>query len=147
MYNHANILEQPKLPFLERVRRKILLAFRLTDEPIVKVYHGFGNDTNVTVFGHVFLFSPVPRKHYSKNFLTNTFALLRLFMVKPYRKAFLKMQWNGEWLQTQSEKDGFFKFEWKLSQPLEPGWHKVQVLLSGRNEENVPYASGEGSFY
>jgi phosphatidate phosphatase APP1 len=147
MYNHANISEHPKLPFLERVRRKILLAFRLTDEPVVKVYHGFGNDKNVTVFGHVFLFSPVPRKHYSKNFLTNTFALLRLFMVKPYRRAFLKMQWNGEWLQTQSEKDGFFKFEWKLDTPLKPGWHKVEILLAGRKENALPYTSGLGSFY
>jgi phosphatidate phosphatase APP1 len=147
MQNHANIIVQQKPSFFERIRQKILHAFRLTDQPVVKVYHGFGNDKNVTVFGHVFHFSPVPRKHYSKNFLTNTFALLRLFMVRPYKRAHLKMQWNDQWIYTQSEKDGFFRFEWTIDAPLKPGWHEVNVLLLGRRKENTPRASGKGSIY
>jgi phosphatidate phosphatase APP1 len=147
MYNHANITPRPKASFLERVRQKLLHAFRLTDQPVVKVYHGFGNDTNLTVFGHVFHFSPVPRKHYSKNFLTNTFALLRLFMVRPYKNAWLKMQWNDEWIYAQSEQDGFFRFEWKIDVPLKPGWHEMNVLLLGRRKENTAFASGKGSVY
>jgi phosphatidate phosphatase APP1 len=147
MYNHANVLEPKKLSFTEKLWRKFLQLFRLTDEPIVKVYHGFGNDSTVTVFGHVFHFSPIPRKHYSKNFVTNTFALLRLFLVKPYKKAHLKMNWNGEWIHTQSEKDGFFRFEIKLQKPIAAGWYEVEVLLSGKSKENTSYAQGKGSFY
>lgn len=147
MYNHANITESPKLPLLERIRQKILHAFRLSDQPVVKVYHGFGNQSKLTVFGHVFLFSPLPRKHYSKNFLTNTFALLRLFMVRPYGKAHLKLHWNNQWVHTQSERDGFFRFELDLHAPLKPGWHEVQVLLLGRNKENDSFTSGRGVIY
>jgi len=147
MQNHANITTQPQPSFFKRLRQKILHAFRLTDQPVVKVYHGFGNDQQVTVFGHVFHFSPVPRKHYSKNFLTNTFALLRLFMVKPYKKAYLKMQWNDQWIYTQSEKDGFFRFEWNIDAPLQSGWHEVNVLLLGRSKEHTSIASGIGSIY
>jgi phosphatidate phosphatase APP1 len=148
MYNHANIPQgAPKVSFRERMRQKVLHAFRLTDQPVVKVYHGFGNEKKLSVFGHVFLFSPVPRKHYSKNFLTNTFALLRLFIVQPYRKAHLKMQWNDQWVYAQTEKDGFFRFELDVTTPIEPGWHEVQVMLLGSRKENEPYASGKGTVY
>jgi phosphatidate phosphatase APP1 len=146
MYNHANI-SGPRPTFWEKLWQKILHGFRLTDQPVVKVYHGFGNDTTLTVFGHVFHFSPVPRKHYSKNFLTNTFALLRLFMVRPYKRAHLKMQWNDQWIYTQSEKDGFFRFEWIINAPLQPGWHEVNVLLLGRDKEGISIASGKGNVY
>jgi phosphatidate phosphatase APP1 len=146
MYNHAN-MPGATPTFWEKIRQKILHAFRLTDQPVVKVYHGFGNNTTLTVFGHVFHFSPVPRKHYSKNFLTNTFALLRLFMVRPYKRAHLKMQWNHQWIYAQSEKDGFFRFEWTISEPLEPGWHEVTVQLIGRNKEGTPFANGKGTVY
>lgn len=142
-----NLAEARKPGLWEKIRQKILHAFRLTDQPIVKVYHGFGNDKKLTVFGHVFLFSPLPRKHYSKNFLTNTFALLRLFMVRPYPQAHLKLHWNNHWLYTQSESDGFFRFEIDLDDPLEPGWHEVQVLLLGRKKDNIPYTSGKGVIY
>lgn len=147
MYNHANISGVPKISLLEKLRRKILLAFRLTDQPVVKVYHGYGNGKKVVIFGHVFLFSPVPRKRYSKNFLTNTFALLRLFIVQPYPKAHLKVQWNDQWVYTQSEKDGFFRFELDVVAPVEPGWHDVQVLLMGSNKDKEPFTSGKGVYY
>jgi len=147
MQNNAHIEPQSSPTFFKKIRWKLLQGFRLTDQPVVKVYHGFGNDKTLTVFGHVFHFSPVPRKHYSKNFLTNTFALLRLFMVRPYRKAHLKMQWNDQWIYTQSEKDGFFRFEWTIDTPLKPGWHEVTVLLLGRNKENLPRTSGIGTIY
>jgi phosphatidate phosphatase APP1 len=147
MHNHANISGVPRLSFWEKLRQKLLHPLRLTDQPVVKVYHGFGNDTTITVIGHVFLFSPIPRKHYSRSFLTNTFALLRLFMVTPYRNTHLKMQWNGQWIHTRSESDGFFKFEWKIDAPLGYGWHDVQVLLLGADKDNAPIASGKGMFY
>lgn len=147
MHNHANINEIPKLTFWQKVRQKILLAFRLTEQPVVKVYHGYGNNKKVTVFGHVFQFSPIPRKHYSKNFLTNTFALLRLFIVRPYRSAHLKLQWNNKWMYSQSEKDGFFRFELELEFPLSPGWHDVHVVLLGSKKENNSKAIGKGVFY
>lgn len=146
MQNHANIPGQ-KPSLGQRLWEKFLRGFRLTDHPVVKVYHGFGNQHRVTVIGHVFRFSPIPRKHYSKNWLTNTFALLRLFMVRPYRRAYVKMQWNNEWVYAQSENDGFFRFELDIVETLPPGWHEVQVWLLGRARTETTITSGTGSIF
>jgi len=148
MQNRANDKTNlPVRPFWIRWRQKLLHLFRLTDEPVVKVYHGFGNEKHLSVFGHVFRFSPIPRKHYSRNFLTNTFALLRLFMVKPYRKAHVMLQWQETVLYTRAEKDGFFRFDWEVAVPLNPGWHEVEVILLGASADELPIATGKGTVY
>ncbi len=77
-------------------RERLLHLLRITDHTIIKVYHGYGHAEQLTVYGHVLKFGPVPRKRYSQNIITNTLALLRLFMVKPYPKAQVQMEWNGE---------------------------------------------------
>lgn len=147
MYNHANITPVDRPSWLERIRQKILHAFRLTDQPVVKVYHGFGNREKVTIIGHVFRFSPVPRKHYSRNFLTNTFALIRLFIVRPFSGANLALEWQGVWVYSKAEKDGFFRFELPLSEALQPGWHQVEVSLLGRAGNSMTVAKGKGVYY
>ncbi|MEO6584335.1 MAG: phosphatase domain-containing protein [Ferruginibacter sp.] len=112
---------------LYNIKEKFLLALRLTDDPIVKLYNGYGNNTTCIVFGHVFSFGPVPRKRYRKNFISNTLALLRLFMVKPASNAILQFVWEDKVYTTKSAVDGFFRFEWTPVKSLEPGWHAVEV--------------------
>src|SRR6476469_8885460 len=36
----------------------------LTNEVTIKVYHGYGHAEQITVYGHVFQLSPLPRKKY-----------------------------------------------------------------------------------
>ena len=121
------VAQKPKKSLVNILKEKFLFSFRLTDEPRVKLYNGYGNKTQCVVFGHVFSFGPVPRKKYRKNFLSNTLALLRLFMVQPVAGANLQLTWNGEVYKTKSAADGFFRFEWHPGKELEPGWHDVQV--------------------
>jgi phosphatidate phosphatase APP1 len=116
-----------KKSFITNLKEKFLFALRLTDEPRVKLYNGYGNKTHCIVFGHVFSFGTVPRKKYRKNFLSNTLALLRLFMVEPVSGAKLQFTWDGKVYTTKSASDGFFRFEWEPSRGLEPGWHPVEV--------------------
>ena len=134
-----------KNTFFERVYKKLLHLFRLSNDPIVKVYHGYGSATNVVVFGHVFDLSPLSRKRYRKNFWTNTFALLRSFMVSRVPNARVRLRWNDVVLETVTAKDGFFRFEWNPVTPVSPGIYKAQVdyLLPG--VENLVIASGEGT--
>jgi len=99
----------------------------LTNEVTIKVYHGYGNADNLTIHGHVFRLSPLPRKKYRKSFLRNTWALLRLFIVKPFPKLKLEMEWEGQIYFAESDDDGFFKFEWKDEPPLPQGWQEVTV--------------------
>ncbi|HUQ97461.1 MAG TPA: hypothetical protein VM010_07340, partial [Chitinophagaceae bacterium] len=117
----------------------------LTNELLIKVYHGYGHASKLVVYGHVFRQSPLPHKHYSKSVLNNTWALLRLFMVKPFPKARLQMQWQEQLLTTEADENGFFKFEWQDRPPLEQGWQEVTVELV--NKDNIVRTQGKGSIY
>jgi phosphatidate phosphatase APP1 len=125
-------------------KTKILNWLRLTDEPVIKVYHGYGHSKKLLVYGHVLQLSPLPRHKYKQSILFNALALLRSFMVKPYAKAHLQLLWEGEVYTTESDKDGFFKFEWADKPPLGQGWHEVKIQLIENDKEA---AEGKGFVY
>lgn len=127
----------PKRSFWERV----LNFFRLTALPTIKVYHGYGHDNNLTLFGHVFKLSPFPRKTYRQSFLRNTLSLIRLFIIKTYPNATIELEWKGQKHLTTTDKDGFFKFDWKDSAPLEQGWFAVKLRLL-KGGESIAEAVG-----
>lgn len=117
-------------PFLRKLKEKLFHWMRLTNRPVVRVYHGYGSDGELVVFGHVLKTSPLARKKYRKNVFTNTFALIRLFMVKPIPAAKLQLYFMGETVEKEAENDGFFLFRWRPYQMPGPGWHKVEVFLA-----------------
>ena len=121
--------KEKKLSLFQRVKKKILFWFHLTNDPVIKLYQGYGNQEKVTVFGHVLCLSSLPRSKYKKNFINNTYGLLRLFMVKRYANVGLSLQWDGVTYETKSEDDGFFKFDWTSATSITPGWHPVKVRL------------------
>jgi phosphatidate phosphatase APP1 len=131
----------PKLSFKER----LLQWLRLTDKTIIKVYHGFGHAKQLTIYGHVLKFGPLPRKRYSKNTITNTLALLRLFMVKPYPNATVQMNWKGTLCTAKTDNDGFFKLQWEAGPDLKHGWHDVVVDMT--NSDGTVINSGKGGVY
>lgn len=128
------------------IKKRLLFWFRLTKEPVVKVYHGFGNKDHVFAFGHVFKLSPLPRKRYRSNILTNTFALFRSFMIRPWPNAVVRLTWNDKTYEGKTEKDGFFRFEWAPGQDISAGWHAVHVHLINITTGDI-LASGEGAVF
>ena len=108
-------------------KEKLLNWLRLTAKPTIKVYHGYGHENNLTVFGHVFKLSPFPRKQYRQSFLRNTLALLRLFLVKPFAHIEVQLEWKGKIYLANTDTDGFFKFDWRDEAPFEKGWLPVKV--------------------
>lgn len=121
---------------------------RLTTRPVVRVYHGYGGDGRLVVFGHVLKISPLPRKKFRKNVFTNTFALIRLFMVKPIRNARVVLEFQGETVEKLTEKDGFFRFEWTPQRMPGPGWHKLKVSLAeGVVRKYYGSVRGEGELF
>jgi phosphatidate phosphatase APP1 len=109
------------------IRGKLMNWLGLTDRVTIKVYHGYGHTEQLTIYGHVFKLSPKPRRRYRQSFIHNTLALLRLFIVKPFPDLRVEMVWNGQVYTTQTDKDGFFRFEWKDRSPLPQGWQEVPV--------------------
>jgi phosphatidate phosphatase APP1 len=136
---------------LTGIKQKILIVFKLNYRPVIRVYNGYGNTEKIIAFGHVLKMSPMLRKTYRHNWVVNLFSMLRLFMVKPYKKARLSMQWNGELLYAHSEDDGFFKFEFNNKTSLNLGWHDIVVHLEeeeyrpenieGKGEVHIPFNS------
>src|SRR5688572_19406992 len=101
-------MESRQLP-KKSFRSRLLQFFGLTDELVIKVYHGYGHAEQVVIMGHVFSLSPLPRRKYRKSVLFNAMALLRLFMVKPIGEVALQLEWQGKRLTTTADKEGFFK--------------------------------------
>lgn len=124
----------------------------LTDKPTIKAYHGYGHVNSIMIHGHVLKLGPKPRKKYRKSFIHNTLALLRLFMVKPYKDVTVFMEWEGKKYQTKTDQDGFFKFEWKDEPPLPKGWQHVtiqavyndQLIDSTKGSIYIPYDTQYG---
>jgi len=108
-------------------KEKLLNLFRLTANPTIKIYHGYGHENNLTIFGHAFTLSPFPRKQYRQSFLRNTLALLRLFLIKPFAGVEIQLEWKGKVYTANTDTDGFFKIEWADTEPLEKGWLPVGV--------------------
>lgn len=62
----------------------------------------------------------------------------------------VKMEWYGQLLHTETESDGFIKFEWKSIEHLKAGWHDVTVeaesghSLNGTGSLFVPHITQYG---
>ena len=143
----ANQAGLPRKPASKGIRRILLKWFRLTDEPRVKLYNGYGHLKQLHVFGQALSLSPLPRKTYRKNNWTNIYALFRSFMVKTIPFALLKISWKGSWVYTRAEDDGFFRFDLEPKDEQEPGWQEVEVYLVATEEDEEAIAKGTGLIY
>src|SRR5687767_4565146 len=134
MQNSADLDKVKKVSFLSRLKNHLYYSFRLSNYPVIKVYNGYGNQQHLVVFGHILTLSSMPRKTHRKHFIINFFSMLRLFMVKIYPRATVKLEWDGAGYETKTEDDGFFRFEWSPVNTIQPGKHPVQIkLLDGES--------------
>lgn len=133
----------------QKLKEWIFNKLYITRKPTVSVYNGYGDADTLLVFGHVLRQSPLPRRKFKKNFWSNSMALLRLFMVEPFRGVTVQMEWCGQIMKTETDADGFFKFEWKSPEEPAAGWHPVMVQIAGGRYQGtigygkvfVPYAT------
>ena len=132
-----------------KVKEWLFNKLHITRKPVVKVYHGYGDQDLLLVYGHVLRQSPLPKRKFRKNFWSNSMSLLRLFMVEPFRGVKVEMEWGGEVLETMTDEDGFFKFEWQSPHVPDAGWHPIVVTMSttrhagtvGHGKVLVPHAT------
>ncbi len=111
----------------------------------VKVYHGYGHQNNLVVYGHVLAGKSARPSKFTNNLLSNIIHLVRLFLVKPIPNVRISLQWQNQTLEAITEVDGFFKFEWKSDTKIEAGWHPVTVHLLD-NQGFIP-TTGEGKLF
>ena len=114
-----------------KLKEWLFNKLHITRKPVIRIYNGYGDEDLLLIYGHVLRQSPLPKRKFKKNFWSNTMSLLRLFMVEPFRKVKVTMEWYGQELETETDGDGFFKFEWKAPDVPKPGWHNIEVKISG----------------
>lgn len=115
------------------------------DNATVKVYHGYGHQKNLTIYGHVLAGKLTDRTRFSGNPLRNIRHLIKLFLVKPIPFVPLRLQWGTQQLLTTTGKDGFYKFEWASETPVAAGWHPVSV--EAINEVGETLTAGTGKVF
>ncbi|GAB4050146.1 App1 family protein [Spirosoma litoris] len=147
-------METLQLPFThnqnkdpkDSIKHHFFSWLRLVDRPAVKVYRGFGNGKTLIVHGSMLRRSALPRTKYRTSIWLNLLGLIRLFLVRPYPHATMRIYAGGQTVDVQTDLDGYFRAEVSVAQPLPPGWHVVQVQCitqDGRKESVV--AEGEGT--
>lgn len=111
----------------------------------IKVYHGYGHQKNLVVYGHVLAGKSVRPSKFNNNPVSNIIHLTRLFLVKPLPNLRVSLQWQNQTIYATTDVDGFFKFEWQSDSKIEAGWHLVTVhLLDGQGFDKT---SGEGKLF
>ena len=95
----------------------------------IKIYHGYGHTHNLVVYGHAFKFRAKGVQRYSNNLFVNIVYLLKLFILKPYANAKIRLSFYEQTIHGTTAYDGFFKFEWAAQQDVSAGWHPVKAEL------------------
>ena len=111
----------------------------------VKLYHGYGHTNDLVIYGHAFKYRADNPQTYSNNLFANFRYLIRLFLIKPYPEAKVRLVFKTQVINQTTEYDGFFKFEWKAVESISAGWHEVKVELL--EEDGVVLAETTGSVY
>ncbi len=112
---------------------------------VVKVYHGYGHTNNLVVYGHVLKGKNSHQRNYTGNVLINFINLIRLFFITPIPDARVMLQWQSQCFYSNTDSDGFFKFEFQSDSPVMAGWHTVKVYLLNTGEQIT--ATGEGKIF
>lgn len=130
------------------LRSFFLTGLKLSDKPVVKLYRGFGNANELIIHGSVLRRSALPRSKNRDYAWINLVAVIRLFMVRPYSKAHVRVSFGEQTADTKAAEDGYFRVTLPLAQPLPPGWHPVgakllsdadTVLAEGSSQVLVPH--------
>jgi phosphatidate phosphatase APP1 len=111
----------------------------------IRVYHGYGHQKNMVVYGHVIAYKRVLVSKYTNNLLLNIIHLIRQFFVKPIPNMRVQMRWNNQHFFASTEKDGFFKFEWSSDESVPAGWH--QIVVNSIDNQGRTTATGEGGIF
>jgi phosphatidate phosphatase APP1 len=103
---------------------------RQPPNPTIVVYPGYANHTGVVVFGHVFRQNLRHWYPYSDNLFANLRVLWRLFRVKGLGGVRVELSVEGVRAGTTTDPLGYFRFDVKMTHPVDYGWTAVEVRLA-----------------
>lgn len=104
-------------------------------KPILKLYRGYANTSELIVMGHVF--RPTRKEDYDfqKKRFKNAKSIIRMFRIKTQANADIYLHLHGEKIHTKSLEDGHFKFCIPLPKDIGHGWKDYHVSIMHNGEE------------
>ena len=122
------------------------MAHKINDTDVtVKVYHGYGHQHNLIVYGHVLAGKRKERTRFTNNTVLNILHLIKLFLIKPLKDVKVRLQWENQTFYSTTRSDGFFKFQWQSDTVVTAGWH--QIIVQSLDNQNNTVAVGEGKMF
>jgi phosphatidate phosphatase APP1 len=109
----------------------------------VNVYHGYGYQDSLVVYGHVLARRFASPTKYTNNVLVNIISLIKLFFIKPLPRVNVLLKWGQQEILATTENDGSFKFEWASVTSVAPGWHPVTVHVLNRKSQPITFGEGK----
>ena len=121
----------------------------------LKLYRGYANKRELVVFGHVVEKYPSGDHKYNRKGFRYARTIIQLFSIKTIPNVTVTLHIGDANFETQSEYDGYFRFQIPLPAELESGWHSysasIQHNIKGKDihvikEEEffIPYQSSYG---
>jgi phosphatidate phosphatase APP1 len=111
----------------------------------VNVYHGYGYQGSLVVYGHVLARKFASRTTYTNSIIINMISVIKLFFIKPLSGVNVLIKWEQQEILATTESDGSFKFEWSSVTSVTPGWHPVTIHVL--NKKSQPTSFGEGKIF
>jgi phosphatidate phosphatase APP1 len=116
---------------------------KVVKKAAIIAYPGYGHTHDLIVFGHVFNKLPPVRRRFTNNILANIIHILRLFFIKPLPRMNVQLVWHNRTLDSCTEDDGFFKFEWRSDEEVSAGWHPLVVNCLDNDGRVISTAEGK----
>ncbi|MGV7107025.1 App1 family protein [Flavobacterium sp. U410] len=109
--------------------------------PIIKLYHGYANNQELIVMGHVFKPSDKANYDFEKTNFRNARSIIHLFQLKTIPNQSIFLELNGEVIETKTLDDGYFKFCIPFEKNIESGWHEYVVFMLYNQEKIESHSS------
>lgn len=106
-------------------------------KPVIKLYRGYANESELIVFGHLFQPNTVNSYEFEKKRFKNARSIIQMFRVKTIPNAQVYLEHRGNKIFTRTLDDGYFKFCIPLQKELSHGWTDYHVGCYCSNGEEV----------
>lgn len=115
----------------------------MSDKGSIKLYRGYGHQKNLVMYGHAFEWKAKRKQEVYSGSIANMIHLLKMFMVRPYPYAKVRLKVMGREMETTAEEDGFFKFRWVMDEALQSGWYKAEAFLLSDQGAEVAFSESD----
>lgn len=110
-------------------------------KPILRLYRGYANESELIVFGHIFKPNKANSYEFEKKRFKNAKSIIRMFLIKTKPNYDVYLEHNGTKIHTKSLDDGYFKFCIPLKEQFGYGWGDYFVSIVHDGEEIVEKGS------